>query len=557
MWLEKVRIQNFRSIREPGVEVDFTPGMNVVVGANDVGKSAIFEAIRMCLTGASPAALDWPVDDKKAKFRAEVVVRRDAGEAEDFFRAITRLVPLPDGRREQVKAELCERVSLSLVASLEERGSVSSERLGRIGPLETAIGSASTFVYRPTKATGGTTGTDLAHMLQKWLQTNPALSLGDYLNRFYNPESGGPLVNFGHPFGTLLGDLFTRIAESFRRLAEVRQRSQGGRGRSLECWDGTQLANTLHSLKNGGKEAEAQFGQISTLFCKVFPSLTIRTTDIAESPQVCFDKSGLGGWIDAARAGMGPAETLTLITNLMVSANRVIVLEEPELHLHPQAQRSLAVFVRERARENQVFVITHSPYFLDSSALECTYVVKQQAGLTAARKLGQSWNLDESRRMPVLMDESSVRELVFAKAVLLAEGEEEQQALQVWAAESGLPDISVVSAGGNDGFGPRLRLVRELGIPWVAFADKKCQQTKSDLLQKGIIEAEQSDDFVVYGWDDFGGLVEEYREYLARPDDVPAGKSSRRGRLFAQQVRWDKIPEVYTVLDRLQKKATG
>lgn len=54
MFLKKLRIWNFRSIgskddQQPGLEIDFDPHLNLLIGANDSGKTAIIDAIRYCL----------------------------------------------------------------------------------------------------------------------------------------------------------------------------------------------------------------------------------------------------------------------------------------------------------------------------------------------------------------------------------------------------------------------------------------------------------------------------------------------------------------------------
>lgn len=58
MYLSKLRIWNFRRFSmvgesfessQPGVEVCFKDGLNVLVGENDTGKTAIVDAIRYVL----------------------------------------------------------------------------------------------------------------------------------------------------------------------------------------------------------------------------------------------------------------------------------------------------------------------------------------------------------------------------------------------------------------------------------------------------------------------------------------------------------------------------
>jgi len=58
MKLHRLRVQNFAAIRE--VEIAFGPGLNILYGPNDLGKSTLADAIRLALllphtsTGSDP-----------------------------------------------------------------------------------------------------------------------------------------------------------------------------------------------------------------------------------------------------------------------------------------------------------------------------------------------------------------------------------------------------------------------------------------------------------------------------------------------------------------------
>ena len=47
MRLHRLRVANFAAIRD--VDVEFGPGLNVLYGPNDLGKSTLIEAIRVAL----------------------------------------------------------------------------------------------------------------------------------------------------------------------------------------------------------------------------------------------------------------------------------------------------------------------------------------------------------------------------------------------------------------------------------------------------------------------------------------------------------------------------
>jgi predicted ATP-dependent endonuclease of OLD family len=49
MALKKIKIVNFKVFEN--LEVEFTDGLNILVGNNEVGKSTILEAVHLALTG--------------------------------------------------------------------------------------------------------------------------------------------------------------------------------------------------------------------------------------------------------------------------------------------------------------------------------------------------------------------------------------------------------------------------------------------------------------------------------------------------------------------------
>lgn len=51
MWLENIRINNFRNIR--GINQNFDPGINIIYGMNAQGKTSLLEAVYFCALGRS------------------------------------------------------------------------------------------------------------------------------------------------------------------------------------------------------------------------------------------------------------------------------------------------------------------------------------------------------------------------------------------------------------------------------------------------------------------------------------------------------------------------
>ncbi|MCI5603216.1 MAG: AAA family ATPase, partial [Clostridiales bacterium] len=49
MYLEKVQLKNYKAIEE--LEIDLTPGINVLIGDNGAGKTSVLEGIAVALGG--------------------------------------------------------------------------------------------------------------------------------------------------------------------------------------------------------------------------------------------------------------------------------------------------------------------------------------------------------------------------------------------------------------------------------------------------------------------------------------------------------------------------
>jgi predicted ATPase len=65
----------------------------------------------------------------------------------------------------------------------------------------------------------------------------------------------------------------------------------------------------------------------------------------------------------------------------------VILLDEPELGLHPAAVAIIGGMIRSLSSEKQVIVATQSPLLVDSFELEEIYVLDLEDGQTKCRQL--------------------------------------------------------------------------------------------------------------------------------------------------------------------------
>lgn len=152
----------------------------------------------------------------------------------------------------------------------------------------------------------------------------------------------------------------------------------------------------------------------------------------------------------------------------------VLALEEPEAHLHPQAQRVL--HGQMMSIPGQRIVSTHSPYFVSQIDLEDIRSFRQGSAGVVVSALNVKLLHEEDIRKLKREILASRGDLLFARAIILCEGETEEQALSIFSEhyfgrnvhENG---FCIVGVGGKDKYLPFLRLVSSLEIPWYIFSD--------------------------------------------------------------------------------------
>src|SRR5262249_48043549 len=73
--------------------------------------------------------------------------------------------------------------------------------------------------------------------------------------------------------------------------------------------------------------------------------------------------------------GAGIREALRIILDLELRAPQVVLIEEPEVHLHPGLARVMAEYLRAKSGEIQMFITTHSTEYVDSVSFKNVYLV--------------------------------------------------------------------------------------------------------------------------------------------------------------------------------------
>jgi len=159
----------------------------------------------------------------------------------------------------------------------------------------------------------------------------------------------------------------------------------------------------------------------------------------------------------------------------------VLAIEEPEAHLHPNAQKKL--FGQIDAISGQKIIATHSPYIAATANLGQIRNFYKNETVTCGRI--EIDNLEPEDIRKINRQVINTRgEIFFSKLIVFFEGETEEQALPIFAqkhfnktpVEMGLDFVGV---GGYGNYLPFLRFAEALKIPWIIFSDGEEKAKKS------------------------------------------------------------------------------
>ncbi len=446
MYIAELKVENFRPFGEgtDAALVKLRPGLTALVGENDSGKTAIVDALRLALGTRDQEYFRIDDDDfhcgadgnrrKEIRIRCKFggLTRSDTGAFAEYL-----TYEECDGLRVPVvyltwKALAKERAARQRrFVSVEVRSGADAD-----GPMfdpETRNLLCATYL-RPLRdaerALSAGRGSRLSQILQ---YTDEIAAAGlAYDDEAGPPERPDTLSILG------IGDFANALLKRHIGVRTARERLN---------------EDYLKKLSFAGSPLQGDIGVSAG-------DEAARLRQLLEKFELRLQEAGADHL--PRNRGLGSNNLLFMACELLLLGSEedglpLLIIEEPEAHLHPQRQLRLIRFLQDMAKPDgankhniQILVTTHSPNL--ASAIDLDSIVLLQDGKAFSLALGQT-ELGESdyRFMQRFLDVTRAN-LFFARGVVIVEGDAENILVPTIArligrdlTESG---VSIVNVGG-------------------------------------------------------------------------------------------------------------
>lgn len=194
--------------------------------------------------------------------------------------------------------------------------------------------------------------------------------------------------------------------------------------------DAENLTTVLHTLSQNDRE---KYERIAARYVSIMEGVEdLRTPISGNAPDTTIEVLESDSSYKLDEISSGSMEILSLLTKLVLAedSTSLLIIEEPELHLHPEAEREILDMMREVSNQGpQILITTHSKVFVDSTkAKQIIKVVR-----------GDSTKCKKIDRVEEELEDLgySKSEFLQSNAVVFVEGKSDERVIKNLAQKSG------------------------------------------------------------------------------------------------------------------------
>lgn len=515
MRLSEFTVFNFRSINELRMKCG---SMATLIGPNNHGKSNVLSALEFGFSTASkPRPLDFFEHGKKEMLFVEMTFHNLTEQEKVTFNKYVGADGMFSVRK---TATLRDGTVETLYNGYVEEPEESWLRADSVSELTNREAASSTPLYPLLPVSGRLTRAIVEDAQQKFMEAHrPDLKVHRILesSSFLGQKNvgGGVLpelflipavkdlsdeVKFKTTttFGRLLGRAVREMAERDQRFIEAKSRLEelvksltAGQGTSRSGVEGNELLALERRLEDELKGwnvsvkidvAPPDIEKLFELGSDLLLDDGIRTS--AERKGHGLQRAVIFALIKAWAAVLQerPKGESDLSARRQ-SSSAIFAMEEPELFLHPHAQRRMAASLRQIAEtpDHQVLLCTHSTHFVDLEHYKEIVIVKKGDAVVGSEAMQVVDDLfpndDQGRRQQFHMAQwinPDRAEIFFARKAVFVEGSTEKVAIPYVAKRLGVGDlnVSIVDCGSKFNLPLYVALANAFQIPYVVVHDE-------------------------------------------------------------------------------------
>ncbi|MCY9004626.1 ATP-dependent nuclease [Peribacillus frigoritolerans] len=408
MYLHSLKLWNWRKFSEcndsgPGIEIEFQEGLNILVGENDSGKTAIIDAIKIVL-GTNSHDLNWVTEqdfyEGSNSLKIECIFHKLSEKEEAYFYEWLTIKSHSTELRVTMEAEVYEDINGQ--KKIKKSLKAGPENL-EIGMEDTVRQLLSVTYLKPLRDASAELSPGKRSRIAQVVK-----SLKDFADD--SPEKELIVDSFSNAFDELKrilnGPVLSKIGVTIDEFFEDNNKK------------GPEIRNREMSFSEILRKLELNLGELGT--------------------------------------GLGSSNLLFMAVELLLLSEteigpKIALIEEIEAHIHPQAQLRVIKHFEKNANDTgmQYIFTSHSPVLAASVELESIIVIYNQKAFPMKKGLTRLQD-DDYEFLQRFLDATKAN-LFFARGVIFVEGDAENLLLPAIAEVIDRPlykyGVSIVNVG--------------------------------------------------------------------------------------------------------------
>ncbi|MGC9105245.1 MAG: ATP-dependent nuclease [Thermoprotei archaeon] len=193
----------------------------------------------------------------------------------------------------------------------------------------------------------------------------------------------------------------------------------------------------------------------------------VKGLEIWEGNKLVLNVQNLPVYVDLAASGFQRAILMLFV--IWASGNKVMLIEEPEVNMHPSLQARIIKLIKEWSKRSnfQVFITSHSPYFVSAKVVESVILMKRRDASSTAIQV----NLDSTLELLLSILRVRLTDLLFNRVVILTGPQVEPVVMLNWLRRVGIPvdelGIAAFKVNNEYEFGLWRRVIERLKLTTV------------------------------------------------------------------------------------------